>query len=100
MTTTTLGEYVLLHANTHCHNNGLFDITDASQCFNGAGPLVGLSGLMTMQIDNIGFTGCIYNTAGTGTVMFGMTNWVTPETTHTLGNWQYVCKRNALVVYP
>lgn len=96
MTTTTLSTstrtavYTKLEGGAKCVDYQMAGVDSKEACFSMAAHSIGLGSVLQMELDGIGFTGCIYNTVA-NILMYGTTNGVTPETTLTMPNFEYVC---------
>lgn len=89
-TTTTEGLFARLPGGETCHERGVPDIPTEDMCFNLAAKSTNLGDRRTMALDNIGFSGCVYNSAA-NVVLFGNTPGVTPDQNMQLPNFEYLC---------
>jgi len=90
LTTTTRGVYTRLQGGSTCHSYGVPDVSDSTMCFELAAASVGLAGERKMELDNIGFTGCVFNSAA-NVLLYGATSNANGESNLVLPNFEYLC---------
>lgn len=92
VTTTTvtlmLDGFSLINHFETCAEYKISDIDNVNECFDVARPFVGLASLPTLQLDGMGFTGCVYNTAG-NLILFGNTSGVVGAVS---SFYRYICR--------
>uniref|UniRef100_A0A7S4VPW8 Uncharacterized protein n=1 Tax=Alexandrium monilatum TaxID=311494 RepID=A0A7S4VPW8_9DINO len=89
-TTSTTLAYTKLRGGQRCWDHQLPDVASRELCFGRAAAAVGLGDKPTLWVDGNGFTGCLYNSVA-GTVLWGVSDGVTPQTTLALPMWEYLC---------
>lgn len=77
--------YSLLNPGSKCSDYVIGDVLTQNDCFTTAATQLGLGSVPTLQLDGVGFTGCVYNTDA-NVIMFG-----TSTDQLTLSSWQYIC---------
>jgi len=95
--TTTTAVYTKMMAGQRCGN--IPAVPSKEACFGAAASYVGLSGKLTIEVNFMGFTGCVYN-AFAGVLMYGVTPGITPATTMALPTLEYVCEGFAPPLFP
>lgn len=96
---TTTKVYSKLSGGQRCYNRQITDVLSQEECFGPAAQAAGLDGQPTLELNSLGFSGCIYNTAS-GTLLFGMDSGVTPATTGVQQTWEYICIGVAKSLFP
>jgi len=82
--------YSKLQVNMRCRDFRIPDVTSQHGCFGEAADSVGLGSRPKLQLDHMGFTGCVFNTVA-GILMFGTSTGLTSENTPAFNSWQYLC---------
>merc|ERR1712150_219863 len=95
--TTTTGMYTKMAAGQRCGDIPLISSKEA--CFGAAASSMGLAGKLTIEVNFMGFTGCVYNNVA-GVLMYGVTPGITPATTLVLPTLEYICDGFAPPLYP
>merc|ERR1711879_521909 len=95
--TTTTAVYTKMEAGQRCGD--IPAISSKEECFGAAASFVGLGGKLKIEVNFMGFTGCVYNTFA-GFVMYGVTPGVTPATTMALPTLEYICDGFAPPLFP
>mmetsp|Transcript_8042 Transcript_8042/g.18497 ORF Transcript_8042/g.18497 Transcript_8042/m.18497 type:complete len:492 (+) Transcript_8042:72-1547(+) len=80
-----LGAWSLLPAGSLCTDYQIPSATSAAECFTVAAPAVSLSGKATLEMNGLGFTGCVYNPEA-DTVMYGVST-----NPGSFGSIQHIC---------
>uniref|UniRef100_A0A7S2ATF3 Subtilisin n=1 Tax=Alexandrium andersonii TaxID=327968 RepID=A0A7S2ATF3_9DINO len=89
-TTTTSGIFAKLGGGSRCSDEGVPDVLSKEACFSAAQHLLGLGGATAMELNNVGFTGCLFNSAA-NMMMYGTTPGVSSEANLKLPTFEYVC---------
>jgi len=89
-TSTTSPNFAKLGPGSRCADEGVPEVPSKEACFKTAGSLTGLGGTSTLEINNVGFTGCVYNIAA-DMLLWGVTAGVSAETNLKLPSWEYLC---------
>jgi len=97
--TTTTKFYAQVPAGSKCADHQVAAVTSKEECFGSAAAAAGLGGKSTAEINYMGFTGCVYNTAA-DIVMYGVTPGVTPETSILLPGFVYICNGRIAPLFP
>jgi len=82
--------YSKLEVNMRCRDFHIPDVTSQDACFGSAAESVGLENKAKLQLDHMGFTGCVFNTVAK-VIMFGASTGITSENTPAFSSWQYLC---------
>eukprot|EP00420_Gonyaulax_spinifera_P035981 CAMPEP_0197876094 /NCGR_PEP_ID=MMETSP1439-20131203/5165_1 /TAXON_ID=66791 /ORGANISM="Gonyaulax spinifera, Strain CCMP409" /LENGTH=477 /DNA_ID=CAMNT_0043495363 /DNA_START=106 /DNA_END=1536 /DNA_ORIENTATION=- len=80
-----LGVWTLLPSGSLCTDYQIPSATSAAECFTVAAPAVSLSGKATLEMNGLGFTGCVYNPEA-DTVMYGVST-----NPGSFGSIQHIC---------
>jgi len=83
---TGLDEYSKLPSGELCEDYLIPPVTSKDQCFNTALAYLGMSGTPTLEINEVQFTGCVYN-KGAGIVMYGVSSGDNAR----VSSWEYIC---------
>jgi len=97
--TTTTVVYTRLPPGRRCADRSLPAVPSREACFGAAASAAGLAGRFHVEVNWIGFTGCVYNGVA-GILMYGVTPGVTPATTMALPHFEYLCGGEASPLYP
>uniref|UniRef100_A0A7S1RD69 Uncharacterized protein n=1 Tax=Alexandrium catenella TaxID=2925 RepID=A0A7S1RD69_ALECA len=97
--TTTTALYAKLANGQRCSDFGLPGVLSKEACFGAAAAAAGLAGKFQLEVNFMGFSGCVYNSVA-GILMYGQTPGVTPATTMAFPHFQYVCDGPAPPLYP
>jgi len=89
-TTTTSGMFAKLGPGSRCSDQGVPDVPSKEACFDAAMHWVGLAGTSTMELNNLGFSGCVFNSVA-NIVMYGLTPGVTSASNMKLHTFEYLC---------
>jgi hypothetical protein len=96
-TSTTQKQYVKLDGGLRCVDQQLQAVLSKEECFAARALIGSVAG--TINLDGLGFTGCIFNSAA-NMLLYGVTPGTTPETTMTMPVWQYICEASPRVMFP
>mmetsp|Transcript_3650 Transcript_3650/g.10022 ORF Transcript_3650/g.10022 Transcript_3650/m.10022 type:complete len:522 (-) Transcript_3650:77-1642(-) len=78
--------YSRLNAGSLCSDYKIDDVVSQNECFVVAAGQLGLTGIPTLAVDGLGFSGCVYNTEG-NYLMYGTSS----DDGLVLSVWEYIC---------
>mmetsp|Transcript_53346 Transcript_53346/g.128414 ORF Transcript_53346/g.128414 Transcript_53346/m.128414 type:complete len:343 (-) Transcript_53346:87-1115(-) len=89
-TTSTSAVFSMLQGGSNCWDHGIPDVLSQDVCFSLAASYYGLADITVVALDNLGFSGCLYNTAS-NVVMFGVTTSLLAEDNMKQPAIRYIC---------
>jgi len=89
-TTTTSGVFAKLGPNSRCADEGVPEVLSKELCFDMAGSVVGIANFAKKELNNMGFSGCVYN-SGAQLLVYGVTPGVAAEENMKLPTFEYIC---------